>query len=435
MNILLILNDALRPDHLGCYGYHKDTSPTIDSIAGEGVLFENVISTASHTVPPIVSIITGQTTATHGIVNADRYAQWLKSPAWRGRKTPLTVLEQEGYLIDGELVVRWKPLGFKRDTKTEEFGSYFEKNRDQKWFFMAEPYPTHLPYNPPEKYFAMFLDKEYSINELTQRNLAVVRSNLIVHPPGVVSKLEAGENEPLPDDQADDAHKRTVGIVDLKQEDRPAIIACYDGEVRVFDDMVLKWIDTLRELRVLEKTLIIITSDHGEELMERGYVGHSSCNLRGTLYDESIKVPLIMRYPAKLPRAQVVKKQISHIDIMPTIFQLLDLPGSDTMEGNSVVPLIENDAYHFREESFAETTPAGWQSLQNDDREIWCVRTIKWKLILNTTRSGMYKRYELYDLVLDPGETRNLYSTERNMAKALQEKLEAYVRKARTIKL
>ena len=92
-------------------------------------MFENVLSTASHTVPPIVSIITGQTTAIHGIVNADRYAQWLKSPAWRGRKTPLTVLEEGGYLIDGELVVRWKPLGFKRDTKTEELGSYFKKKQ------------------------------------------------------------------------------------------------------------------------------------------------------------------------------------------------------------------------------------------------------------------------------------------------------------------
>lgn len=277
----------------------------------------------------------------------------------------------------------------------------------------------------------MFLDEKYSISELTQKNLEVVRSNLIVHPPGVVSKLEAGENEPLPDDQADEAHRRTVGIVDLKQEDRPAIIACYDGEVRVFDDMVSKWVDTLRELRVLENTLIIITSDHGEELMERGYVGHSSCNLRGALYDESVKVPLIMRYPAKLPRAKVVKKQTSQIDIMPTIFQLLDLPGSDTMEGNSVVPLIEDDAYHFREESFAETTPAGWQSLQNDDREIWCIRTMKWKLILNTTRSEMAKQYELYDLESDPGETRNIYRADNYMANVLAEKLELYIKKAR----
>jgi len=70
MNIFLILEDALRPDHLGCYGYPKDTSPNIDRLAREGVRFEACIATASHTFPPIVSVLMGQTTATHGLVNA-----------------------------------------------------------------------------------------------------------------------------------------------------------------------------------------------------------------------------------------------------------------------------------------------------------------------------------------------------------------------------
>jgi arylsulfatase A-like enzyme len=210
--------------------------------------------------------------------------------------------------------------------------------------------------------------------------------------------------------------------------------ALYDGEVRVFDDLVGEWIATLEELEVLEDTLVIILADHGEELLERGYVGHCSCNLKGTLYDESIRIPLILRCPKLLPRGRVVDTQISQIDIMPTIFDLLGIEATDLMEGSSALPLIEGRSRTFREDCFAETQPAGWQALQSDDREIWCVRTASWKLILNTTRSGPVRRYELYDLKRDPGELRNLYEADgaRHPASpALGSKLEDFILRAR----
>ena len=80
MNIFMILEDALRPDHLGCYGYGKNTSPNIDRIAREGVIFRNCIAVASHTLPPIVSILTGLSTASHRLVDARAYAGWAASP-------------------------------------------------------------------------------------------------------------------------------------------------------------------------------------------------------------------------------------------------------------------------------------------------------------------------------------------------------------------
>ncbi len=434
MNIFFILEDALRPDHLGCYGYEKNTSPNIDKIAREGVVFENAIATASHTLPPVVSMIMGQTTAGHGIVSPKRYEKWITSSFWKNRETSLTILKKTGYEIDGELVLRWKPLGFSRDTDTGEIEAYFEKNRDRKWFFMAEPYPTHLPYNPPAAYFMEFLDPGYKMSRSTKENLSVVQSKLIVHPTGLTSKLEAGEKDPIPDSDADKQHKRTAGVADLKPEDRPAIIASYDGEVRVFDDMVGKWMEKLDALGMYDDTLVIIVSDHGEELMERGHVGHCSCNLKGTLYDESIRVPLILRYPKRFPKGKRVAHQVSQIDIMPTIFDLLELKVPDFIEGQSMLPLILEEARDFREEVYAETTPAGWQALAGDDREIWCVRTEKWKLILNTDSRSSHLEYELYDLTSDPGEGRNIFSRSHPVFRHLDKQLLHYINKARRLK-
>jgi arylsulfatase A-like enzyme len=432
MNVFMILEDALRPHHLGCYGYGKDTSPNIDRLAREGVLFRNCIAVASHTLPPIVSILTGLSTASHGLVNARAYAGWGQSPHWRNRQTPLKILESRGCLIDGELVLRWAPLGFSRDTPGENIETYLEEHRGDRWFFLAEPYPTHLPYDPPQEYFHRYLEPGYSMSEATRQRIQVVRNHLIVHPSGVISKLEAGEVEALPDDATDSAHKRTVGIADFDvQQDRPAVTALYDGEVRVFDDLVGRWIAKLEQLELLEDTLVIIVADHGEELLERGHVGHCSCNLKGTLYDEAIRVPLILRCPKILPAGRQVQRQISQIDIMPTIFDLLGIEGLPLMEGRSARCMIESPGKPFREQAFAETPPAGWQALQDDDREIWCVRTESWKLILNTTRSGAYERYELYDLEHDPEERNDLYGVDHPAVARLRPELEGFIRKVR----
>jgi hypothetical protein len=211
MNILWILEDALRPANMGCYGYSRNTTPNCDALARDGVISERLIATASHTLPPIVSMVMGQTTATHGVVNRERFAAWKDGSSWTGVRTPLHTLADHGFLIDGELVTRWKPLGFTTETPSDQIEAFFEKNRARPWFFYAEPYPTHLPYNPPEDYLRFFLPPDYRPDASTLERMQVVRSFLIVHPPGCISKLEAGEKDPLPDDHSDSAHSSRAG--------------------------------------------------------------------------------------------------------------------------------------------------------------------------------------------------------------------------------
>ena len=420
MNVLLIMNDALRPDRMGCYGYPRCTTPNIDALARNGVRFDKPVAVSTHTIPPVYSMITGLSTIRHGLMSSEDYAALKGIGPSEWRRTPLHGLREHGYRVEGELVMRWNCLGFERDI--EDIEGYFKKHRGEEWFFMAEPYSTHLPYNPPEEYYELFLDDGFSPDQAGLDRLELVRTHMILHPPGVISAAESGREDHI--GEGDDAHRRTVATVEFRPEDRPGVNALYDGEVRVFDDLVGRYVASLEDLGILDDTLIIITSDHGEELLERGHIGHTSCNLKGTLYDECLLVPLIMHCPSSLPSGTVVKNQISQIDIMPTILDMLALDVDCEMDGASVLPLIREPATGFREEAYAETIPAGWQALDDDHRRIWCIRTAEWKLIMHTDNEPSFRRYELYNLNEDPGETVNLFPLENRMVSELKSKLD-----------
>ena len=134
-----------------------------------------------------------------------------------------------------------------------------------------------------------------------------------------------------------------------------------------------------------------------------------------------------MRYPKRLPAGKVFQNQVSPIDIMPTIFDLLGLGEPVPMDGCSLVPLIEGRTDHFREEAYAGVPPAGWQRLVSDERLIWSVRNLEWKLVLHVDPVKGTREYELYNLREDPGERRNLFDSDRDQADALKAKLDAHM--------
>jgi len=428
VNVLFIMEDALRARHLGCYGYSRPTSPNIDRLAAEGVRFETCVAVSTHTFPPVVSMLTGLFPASHGLMTERDYAEWKHGGSWRNRRLPLHSLAERGWTVDGELVMRWSPLGFARD-RNDVF-AYIREGEGREWFYFAEPYFTHLPYNPPEEYYRLMVDPDFQPDPETAKRMEIVRSYMMCHPPDVKAALEVGQEDSM--GTIDDGiHDRTSAVVEFEQDDAPGIRALYDGEVRVFDDYVGRALDALEGRGILDETIVIVTSDHGEELLERGHVGHTSCNLKGTLYDECLLVPLIIRYPPKLPAGRVVSCQVSQVDIMPTIFDLMEIPFDFEADGRSLLPLIRGTTEHFREETFAETPPAGWQAIHGDERRMYCIRTERWKLIKNVQRPGGPGRYELYDLASDPGERHNRIHDEPETAKRLAARLEAHLREGR----
>lgn len=424
MNVLLILGDALRRDHMGCYGYQKNTTPTIDRLAREGIVFRNCASNSAHTAPPTLSILTGMDAVTHGIMTAQDYAPWIQHDPWRERPLPLRVLARSGYRVDGDLVKRFAPAGFTEDRPDLE--GYLEERRAARWFYFAQPYPTHLPYNPPQAYVDEFSEPGYVPGTASQARLNIVKRAMICHPTGTRAAIETGQEEAIRDEDMDETHARSSAIVDLEPEDAPGIRALYDGEMRVFDDWVARHLRKLETLGILDDTLVAIVSDHGEELMERGYVGHSSTNLNGSLHDESMMVPLILWHSTRLPRGRVVEPLVSVVDVMPTILDLLGVEPGEAMDGRSLLPLARGEVSEHRETVFAEVPPAGWQRLIGDERRIRAARTADWKLICHMDLTRPAKRYALYDLRADPAETKDLYRPDHAQAVALGRALDAH---------
>ena len=207
----------------------------------------------------------------------------------------------------------------------------------------------------------------------------------------------------------------------LSEEDRPSIMALYDGAVRNLDMEIERHVRKLEELGILDDTLIIITPDHGEEILERGSLGHASCSMAGTLYDENIRIPLIMRYPKALPQGRVIETQVSQVDIMPTIFDILGYSMPELTEGHSLLPLIKGKDIDFEEETHCETLVCGIQTLDWDKRIKWAVRTPHKKLIYSQDPVGNY--YELYNLKNDPEEKVNLIDKEPKISNELKKKL------------
>ena len=418
MNVLFIIADALRADRLHCCGNPNRTSPVIDRLAREGVLFSNVIANANHTVPGLVSLFTGLYAVSHGISDQAAFKRW--KDLFAGWRTPFGVLRENGYRVAGDDPEFYYPLGF--DTGSRDVGANLRKHRGEKFFIWHRSEETHLPYNPRPPYDTAFLPEGFAVSDSLHQRLEAVKRCILVHRPGLTSRLESGVADAI----EVHGYRRNVGIATFSRAERPAILALYDGMVKMLDEEIGQYMDLLKELGLLEDTMVVITSDHGEQLLERGAVGHCSCSLEGNLYDENIRIPLILYCPALLPKGTVIDCQVSQVDVMPTIFEVLGLQMPQPTDGRSLLSLILGHEGKLEEETYAETSPCGWQALDEDERMIWCIRRPPWKLVkCFDPQKG--DAYELFDLDADPGENHNLFADQREVAAMLQRKLQAWI--------
>ena len=438
LNVLMIVVDALRPDRLHCYGNQWQTSPAIDRLAEEGVLFEQLIAQSSHTLPSVGSIFTGLDPLSHGLIDPRTHA----NHSWGSWKSPFRMLEDSGFALGGFNAFMYYHFGREFNIENIEEGlSFIEKHRDEPFFLWQFVEQVHLPYNPKPPLDVAFLPKDHVISKGTAERVEIVKSTMIIHPPGLISQFEQEQLDGSgggfeADVDRDIDYTRSAASVIFEKEDRTAIAALYDGEVRTVDDQIGRYTRKLEELGILDDTIVIVTSDHGEELLERGNVGHSSCSLAGTLYEEVIRVPFVVRCPRCLPCGKKVEPQVSQIDIMPTIFDMLGMQIPDETEGRTLLPLVSGHETDARaEETFLLTLPCGWQTLKDDSRQVWCVRTPKWKLIYNEFEPDESNYYELYDLENDSGEKENVLEQNPEIADKLKEKLCAWMKKEQHHKL
>lgn len=391
-NIVLISIDALRPDHLHCYGYPKETSPRIDRFAAEGTVFEPAISSSAWTLPANASLFTGLCDSVHGCTDTDRrlhglhvtLAERLKDTGYATAGFfaspylhPVFGLDQgfdsyvdctshpelteqavtESGTVESEAVWNAMCSDVTSPKVVEQVRSWLEQNTRRPFFLFVQLCDTDFDYIPPAPYDTMF-DADYA-GDLSGRDFMT----------------DPRVNKDMP------------------KRDLEHLLALYDGEIAWTDEHFGKILDVLASQELLDSSIVVLTSACGTGFFEHGLKGY-----RNSLYDELIRIPLIMRYPAKIPAGERVTRQVRTIDVLPTLVDLLGMPSPGLM-GQSLAPLLAGGkTEHGDEPAVSELLTLGQQlqSFRMADR-----KTL-WNLALD---AGI-----VYDLQADPGELAPLQS-------------------------
>jgi len=391
-NIILISIDALRADHLSCYGYHRNTSPNIDRLASQGVLFKNAFSQATWTLPSHSSIFLSQYVWRHKV----------DTPRKRLHNLPATlaeILKNENYtnaaFTGGEIMS--SKYGFNQGFEIyrdgipgsrghHEISSYIDKLlswlesvRNRKFFLFIHAYDVHDPYNPPAPYFDL-----YTKGRCEGKHVRTSRGI-------VLNKLDASKLTPKETDY---------------------IMAVYDGGINYVDDQLGKIFEKLNQLGIDDNTIIILTSDHGEAFGEHGRLNHAH-----KPYIELVRVPLIIKGPG-IPRNRIYENFVQHIDIVPTILEILNIPQRKEMQGKSILPLMNNCEI---EDDFKT------YSFGRDRDKPQCpfsisLRTKEWTYIINHNGPD-----ELYHRINDPKEQNNIIEKRPLIAQKLKKELEDFI--------
>lgn len=384
LNVIIYLVDTLRADHVASYSKRQIRTPYIDKFASEGVLFESAFSQCSWTKPSTASLLTSTYPSFHGAIT--------RHDALTDAITTLAeYLKDNGYLT-GAFINQPNisaDFGFSQgfDSYVETYCQimerplfslhmnqlifpWLEKNANRPFFLYIHTIDPHDPYTPPPPYDSMY-DSDYkgSIN-------------------GSVKTIQ----------------QILGGKLKVSQRDIQHLESLYDGEITLNDLAFGELIERLKKLQLYDSTLIIFTSDHGEEFYEHQGLKHGL-----TLYDEQIRIPLIMRLPSHFPAGIRISPTVRLIDIMPTILELLNLSTIDQCQGKSLIPLITGEVKSLIEEIYLEE--------DLDGAVLQSVRGKRWKLI-SYPKTGFL---ELFDLDQDPKEIHNLAAQYPELTNSLME--------------
>lgn len=403
-NVLLVSIDSLRADRLHCYGNPRPTSPTIDRLAARGALFEHAIAPTSWTLPSHMTLMTALPPTVHG-VNED----YLKLR--EGVPTIASVLRNDGYVTAGIVTGTYLDRRFGFGEGFDQYDDYtlvpssprFQRRghsanrlarmatrwldhwssggRKRPFFLFLHFWDVHFDYMPPPPFDTMFDPGYHGPIDGT------VRISSTVHP-------------------------------GMPKKDLRHLIALYDGEIRSTDTSLGQVVAWLRNAGVLDHTIVVVVSDHGDEFLEHGTVGH-----RSSLYDELIHVPIVFRYPPKVPAGDRVRAQVRLMDVAPTILSLagiqrrigvFDTGGHRTWMATDLSPLLHPDR--------AGAMPP-LPAFSNLEDRLVSLRTTRAKIIENLEHGTK----QFYDLAADPGEHSNRWNPDDPAATALLTELERYV--------
>ena len=401
INVVLIGIDTLRRDHMSCYGYPRLTSPHIDRIASEGVLFRDSFSPHIPTQPGFTTMLTGVDVMDHQIVtqggDVDLDGEIPVLPE---------ILSANGYrTAAADNLGRWFERGF------DDYESYdFKGPVDQPWrkaeavnaaavdllrkvagdpfFLFLHYWDPHTPYLPPPPFDRMF----YAGDETVSTN--------------------ADMEEILSFEPFAEYFQQIMGDV----RDINFVIAQYDAAIAYADAAVAHVVTALQDTGAADRTLVIITSDHGEVLGDHtGQFDHHG------LYDANLAVPLIMRLPGVIPQGRHARGTVSALDLAPTVLDILGTEPPRPMQGRSLLRLATGTSRITRDELYL--TECTWQHKRG-------LRRHGWKLI-QSLETDLHDgpEVELYDLSADAAEQVNVADIWPAVVSDMADRIERWVRR------
>jgi len=398
-NVIIYLVDALRADHLGCYGYGPATSPRLDGFAQDSVLFTTASSTSSWTAPGVATIFTGLEPEVHQVLwdcssLQDRFttlAEILRGNGWTTWQMTTHPIPRDAQknLVQGFDGARWLPW-FDLTRKStaadlnEHIFPWLEEHKSEPFFLYVHTVDAHDPYRAPKEYVDFF-------------------------DPGYTGKTNGERPHNSPDSFWWSKTDR----------DRQHARAIYDGCVRFNDEHFGKLVDELKRLGLYDDTMIIFTADHGEELWDHpGEAEITSGWSHGrTLYEEVIHIPLVVKFPESEYRGLRHSAPVTHIDFLPTICDVAGVGVPQDSPGRSMVGLLEDEdswtprrIYHYLD-TYMYSPPTQYL------HKIYCVRDGMYKYIL---RVAPYQQEMLYDLSEDPAERHNIIDSVPEVASKLR---------------
>jgi hypothetical protein len=442
-NVILISLDTLRADHLGAYGYERDTSPNMDRLFEEGVLFENCISTSSWTTPAHASVFTGLSPVIHranglnGYRLRDRFTTLAELAKDSGQ---LTAAFTEGVAVGGQLgfyqgfdVYSNGPSAHPTPPGSagKTFGAaseWLDRYGHQPFFLFLHTYEIHALYRAPKPYGKMYVAED-------------MKDEPQFVP--LVPQILAG--------------------MDVSDAKKQMIIDTYDGEIRYTDHIVGEFMDSLRDRGLLDNTLVVIFSDHGEEFWEHGSMIHGL-----TLFNEQLHVPLFVRFPGSDGPTGRVSRMVSSCDIFSTVNDYLGYGAGSRADSLSLLPLCDPQTYtapYSREIATSQLLQRqlSWLLVSAQTPEHKYIVTTDWDVV-HSALTPLLETYEdessallertlldhvlnggrdtaeassdeeiiailqsanerLFDLSVDPGESNELVNTDLDLLQRMREQL------------
>lgn len=416
-NLVLLSIDTLRADRLNSYGYGARTvSPHIDRLAEDGILFEAHITASPWTTPAHLSLFTGLSPSAHGVTGriSEGWNRLMKGREFErlsGEQVTLAeVLQEQGYTtaaFTGGITMDPR-LGFSQgfdtydtsqaklsDDRLRAVTRWIEERGDEPFFLFWHTFEVHAPY----------LETDFLADVLPPEKATRLAADLALQgdEPGRSLRVQVGRKT----------------LIRHRAFNRKVCSALYDGGILSADRAVGEMVAALQETGRYDDTLIVVTSDHGEQLGETTGP-HGLGNRNGafydthgsTLYEEMIRVPLILKLPGSQAAGRRVAAPSRTIDVMPTVLDVVgvDKPGAVDIQGSSLRSLWEGGEVEARQ-AFTEAINGPSESKSLRDARHKYVVSFDGSVVKERGRAGVPETpdvVELYDLTADPGEQRNL---------------------------